>query len=559
MYTSNMRKYLIILGLSLACICQGWAQSGNNKKQNTDTRLDAQQYLEIMGAAINTLQRHFVDSIDWAKAMTAGLDAMLATLDPYTEFYTEEDTEDFKTMTTGEYAGIGAVIQQNGDTVIVSDPQEGRPAQVAGLCAGDAILKVNGESMLKKTTQEVSDKLRGDANTDITVEVLRPYETEPRIFSFKRSKILTDVVPYYGWMNDSIAYVILNQFTDKAAQDVQTALLNMKDANDGHSLKGVVLDLRSNPGGLLEEAVKIVSLFVPKGSTVVSTRAKYAEWESTTRTSTQPLDTVVKIAVLINRNSASASEIVSGALQDMDRGVIMGERSYGKGLVQSTGQLPYNTLMKFTSAKYYTPSGRCVQAIDYTHRNEDGSVGRIPDSLTHVFHTAIGREVRDGGGIKPDVEKTAEEMSNLEYYIVLENLSFKYATYFRHVNADNRELTDKDYEDFKKMVIDSKRDTLVKALNLNLAHDLDSLKAPILKLLRADIAQRYGFQKAKYKVNVENDELVRDAVALLADDKRYREILSAPATLTDEKAKKAGKKKALKAIEKELKKSINPL
>ncbi len=548
-----MRKLFFILILSVACIGQGLAQTSEQKRK-TDTRLDAQQYLEIMGAAINTLQRHFVDSIDWAKVMTASIDAMLGTLDPYTEFYTEEDTEDFKTMTTGEYAGIGAVIQQNGDTVIVSDPQEGRPAQMAGLRAGDAILKVNGESMIKKTTQEVSEKLRGQANTDITVEVLRPYETEPRTFSFKRSKIVTDVVPYYGWLNDSIGYILLNQFTDKAAQDVQTALLSFKDVQDGHSLKGVVLDLRDNPGGLLEEAAKIVSLFVPKGSTVVSTRAKLTEWESTTRTSTQPLDTLVKIAVLINRNSASASEIVSGAIQDMDRGVIMGERSYGKGLVQNTRPLPYNTLMKFTSAKYYTPSGRCVQAIDYSHRNEDGSVGRIPDSLTHVFHTAIGREVRDGGGIKPDIEKPAELLSNLEYFLILENLTFKYATYFRHVNSENRELTDNDYEDFKKMVEANKRDTIVKALKLDLMHDLDSLKVPVMNRLKADIALRYGYQKAQYKVNVENDKLVRDAVELLADDKRYRSILSAPATLKDNKTKKADKKKTMKAIEKEVKK-----
>ena len=548
-----MRKLFFILILSVACIGQGLAQTSEQKRK-TDTRLDAQQYLEIMGAAINTLQRHFVDSIDWAKVMTASIDAMLGTLDPYTEFYTEEDTEDFKTMTTGEYAGIGAVIQQNGDTVIVSDPQEGRPAQMAGLRAGDAILKVNGESMIKKTTQEVSEKLRGQANTDITVEVLRPYETEPRTFSFKRSKIVTDVVPYYGWLNDSIGYILLNQFTYKAAHDVQTALINFKEAQDGHNLKGVVLDLRDNPGGLLEEAAKIVSLFVPKGSTVVSTRAKLTEWESTTRTSTQPLDTLVKIAVLINRNSASASEIVSGAIQDMDRGVIMGERSYGKGLVQNTRPLPYNTLMKFTSAKYYTPSGRCVQAIDYSHRNEDGSVGRIPDSLTHVFHTAIGREVRDGGGIKPDIEKPAELLSNLEYFLILENLTFKYATYFRHVNSENRELTDNDYEDFKKMVEANKRDTIVKALKLDLMHDLDSLKVPVMNRLKADIALRYGYQKAQYKVNVENDKLVRDAVELLADDKRYRSILSAPATLKDNKTKKADKKKAMKAIEKEVKK-----
>lgn len=522
----------------------GQTESTATKKKNTDSRLDAQQYLEIMGAAINTLQRHYVDSIDWAKVMTAGMDAMLATLDPYTEFYTDEDTDEFRTMTTGEYAGIGAVIQQMGDTVVVSNPQEGRPAALAGLRAGDAILKVNGENMLKKTTSQVSDKLRGQANTTIEVEILRPYETEPRVFTFKRDKIVTDVVPYSGWLNDSIGYIMLNQFTDKAAQDVQTAMLEFKNAGNGHELKGLVLDLRDNPGGLLEEAVKIVGMFVPKGTTVVSTKAKFEEWESTIRTSTQPLDTLVKVAVLISRNSASASEIVSGALQDMDRAVVMGERSYGKGLVQNTRPLPYNTLMKFTSAKYYTPSGRCVQAIDYAHRNEDGSVGRIPDSLTHVFRTAIGREVRDGGGIKPDVEKKPEVMSVLEYYLILDNQLFNYATYFRHKNEENRTLTDEDFLDFREFVTEHKKDTIVKSLKLDLMHDMDSLKTDVMQRMEAEIALRYGYQKAQTKVNVGYDPLVRDAAALLADDKRYRTILSAPAQeATKGKATKTKKKK----------------
>ena len=522
----HMRRNIFIF-LAIISVATGFAQ--DKQKSKTDARLDAQQYLEIMGAALNTLQRHYVDSIDWSKVMTAGLDAMFATLDPYTEFYREEDTDNFKTMTTGEYAGIGAVIQQNGDTVIVANPQEGRPAQVAGLRAGDAILKVNGESMIKKTAAQVSEKLRGQANTDIEVEVLRPYESESRTFSFKRSKIVTDVVHYYGWLNDSIGYIGLNQFTDKAAQDVQTAFLELKGA------KGLVFDLRENPGGILEEAAKIVSLFVPKGTTVVTTKAKLGEWESTTRTSTQPIDTLIKIVVLINRNSASASEIVSGALQDMDRAVIMGERSFGKGLVQSTRPLPYNTIMKFTSAKYYTPSGRCVQAIDYAHRNEDGSVGRIPDSLTHVFKTAIGREVRDGGGIKPDIEKITPTMSNLEYYLLVENVIFKYATKFRHENAENHPFTDADYEDFKNYVCKNAKDTVVKALKVDLKHDLDSLRSYVMIHLDSEIALRYGYQKAEYKVTIDYDPLVKDAVALLTDEEKYRKILSAPVVAADTK------------------------
>lgn len=524
-----MHKHLFILLLIIAQFVTCFAQ--NNKKRKSDTRLDAQQYLEIMGSAINTLQRQYVDSIDWSKVMTAGIDAMLATLDPYTEFYTEEDTDDFKTMTTGEYAGIGAIIQQNGDTVIIADPQEGRPAQAAGLRAGDAILKVNGESMLKKTTAQVSEKLRGQANTPIEVEVLRPYESEPRVFSFTRKKIVTDVVPYYGWINDSIAYINLSQFTDKAAQDVQTALMKMKGAS------GLVLDLRDNPGGLMEEAVKLVSLFVPKGTKVVSQRGRQEDYEIISRTSTQPLDTLIKIAVLIDRGSASSSEIVSGALQDMDRAVIVGERSYGKGLVQSTRPLPYNTLMKFTSAKYYTPSGRCVQAIDYTHRNEDGSVGRIPDSLTHVFHTAIGREVRDGGGIKPDIEYNFPTVSNLEYFLAVKNLFFKYATKFRHFNDENHAFTDEDYADFKQFVLENKKDTLVKVLKIDLDtdFDIDSLRQSIQDRLEIEIALRYGYARAQYKIMTERDELIKLAAAIVGDDKRYREILSAPLVATENK------------------------
>ena len=530
-----MRKYILFL-FAILSVAEGFAQNEGEKKSKTDTRLDAQQYLEVMGAAINTLQRYYVDSIDWAKVMTAGLDAMLATLDPYTEFYTEDDSDEFKTMTTGEYAGIGAVIQQIGDTVFITNPQEGRPAQVADLRAGDAILKVDGENMIKKSVSQVSEKLRGQANTDIEVEVLRPFETEPRKVSFQRKKIQTDMVPYYGWIGEGIGYIMLVQFTDKAAQDVQTALMELKGA------KGIVLDLRGNPGGIIDEAIKIVSLFVPKGTTVVTTKGRLGDWDSTTRTGTQPVDSLVKIAVLIDRNSASASEIVSGALQDMDRAVIMGERSFGKGLVQSTRPLPYNTIMKFTTQKYYTPSGRCVQAIDYAHRNEDGSVGRIPDSLTHVFKTAVGREVRDGGGIKPDIEKVPETMSNLEYYLVLDNLFFRYATNFRHNNLENRPLTNEDYEDFKRYVCKHAKDTIVSALKVDLKHDLDSLQMPVQEHLSEEIALRYGYQKAQYKLSVEHDPLVRDAAALLNDEERYRKILSAPETTASATVAKVKKK-----------------
>lgn len=545
----HMRKYILFLLITLGLTFQGFAQTTKDNK--SDSRLDAQQYLEIMGAAINTLQRHYVDSIDWAKVMTAGIDAMLETLDPYTEFYREEDTEEFKTMTTGEYAGIGALIQQNGDTVIIANPYEGKPAQLAGIKPGDAILKIDGESMLKKTTSQVSEKLRGQSGSEFQLTVLRPFESEPRTVSITRKKIVMSVVPYAGWLNDSIAYIALSQFTDKAAIEVQDALLGFKadsekaTANGQHkSLRGLVFDLRDNPGGLLEEAVKIVGMFVRKGSVVVTQKAKLSEWDSTNRTSTQPIDTTLHIAVMIDRGSASASEIVTGALQDMDRAVVVGERSFGKGLVQNSRPLPYNTLMKFTSAKYYTPSGRCVQAIDYSHRNPDGSVGRIPDSLTHVFHTMVGRPVRDGGGITPDIQLPVDTASNLEYYLVAENLLFKYATYFAHKNESLRDLTDEDYADFKSYVMANRKDTVLKALKIDLSHDMDSLRTKVQNRLLSEVAMRYQFEHGQNRVTVENDVWTKKAVEILQDEAEYNKILAAP---VEEKKSAAKKSKAVKS------------
>jgi len=517
---------------------QAGAQSSTQEKKTTDNRLNAQQYMEIFGSAIRTLQTHYVDSVDWSRVLTAGIDAMLEELDPYTQFYTEEDQGEFKTMTTGEYAGIGAIIMQMGDTVCISEPYNKMPASEVGLWPGDRILAIDDENMIKKTTSYVSEHLRGQPNTSFELQFLRPGEAEPRKVTITRRKILMDAVPYFGWLNDSIAYIQLSSYTDKAALEVQNAIMALRNPNDNldHNLKGLVLDLRSNPGGLVDEAVKIVGMFVPKGSTVVETKAKISDWNSTYRTNTPPIEPDLKLAVLVNRSSASASEITSGALQDLDRAVVMGERSYGKGLVQSTRPLPYNTLIKLTSAKYYIPSGRCIQAIDYQAKRvarweagEDApDLGRIPDSLTHVFHTAAGREVRDGGGIKPDVEVKSQLISSLSYYLQRENRLFHFANRLRGQYSEMPVVDDSIYADFKREVIATRRDTVLKLMKIDLEHDLDSLQVEIKDELQQEMELRYHFRSGLIQQSLKGDKLVHEAVSLLGDDKRYKEILAAP-------------------------------
>lgn len=526
------------IALLLSCTTQVCAQSsgqGTPKKKVADLHLDAQQYMEILGSAITTLQGQYVDTIDWGRALAAGIDAMLADLDPYCEFYSEEDQSSFKTMTTGEYGGIGALIQQRGDTVIISNPYEGRPAQEAGVRVADAILSIDGESMIKKTTAQVSDKLRGTAGTSFTLRVKRPFVDEPIDFQITRRKIVLDAVPYSGWLNDSIAYIFLSSFTDKAAQEVQDALVAFRHT-EGRELKGLVFDLRENGGGLLEEAVKIVGMFVPKGSLVVETKAKRPEWNSSYRTNTAHIEPDLPIVCLINRNSASASEILSGALQDMDRAVIMGERSFGKGLVQSTRQLPYGTLCKFTTAKYYIPSGRCIQAIDYNM----GQAEQIPDSLTHAFRTANGREVRDGRGIKPDVEEKPQQMSNLAFYLDREYIVYDYATRYRHEHESiapigEFRITDSEYADFCQRALANKKDSILTVLRVfDMKHDLDSLSDEIRQDIEDEIALRYYYQRGQSQQGLLADQLVKKAAITIADEDRCRAILNT----TDKKKKK---------------------
>ena len=535
---TNGNRALLWCILMLTCLpIQAGAQSANQGKKKSDTRLDAQQYMEILGTTIRTLQTYYVDSVDWAHVLTTGIDAMLEELDPYTEFYAEEDQQDFKTMTTGEYAGVGALIMQLGDTVCISEPYEKMPAAEAGLWAGDQILAIDGENMVGKGSSYVSEHLRGQPNTSFTLTYLRPGEKEPRQTSITRKKVVLDAVPYYGWLNDSIGYIMLEKFTDKAALDVQSALVELRKGN----LRGLVFDLRSNPGGLVDEAVKIVGMFVPKGSTVVETKMKGGENASTYRTNTPPIEPDLKTVMLIDRNSASASEILSGALQDLDRAVVMGERSYGKGLVQTSRPLPYNTILKYTSAKYYIPSGRCIQAIDYQAKRiarweagqDTPDLGRIPDSLTHVFHTAAGREVRDGGGIKPDIERKPQTISNLNYYLQRENRFFHYANKLHFEHDTLPEVTDSVYGDFCKYVVATRKDTILGLMNIALEHDLDSLKAEITDQLEQELELRYHYRRGMTRKSLEGDSLTKEAAILLDDDRKFREILSAPVVKAD--------------------------
>jgi carboxyl-terminal processing protease len=575
------------LGLSLVLwITAGSAQAQpseltlrSSRESRTETKtgqqqFDAKQYMDLLGATLKELQIYYVDSIDYTRALRAGLDALLEELDPYTNFFDEEDQESFKTMTTGEYGGIGALIMQRGDTVYVSAPYEGNPAVEAGLRAGDAIISLDGERMTGHTTSEVSEKLRGQAGTSFRLEILRPTESKTRFYDIKRRKVVLPSVPYYGWMNDSIGYIHLESFTDKAAQDVLTALTQLRAER---SLAGLVLDLRDNGGGLLDEAVKIVGYFLPQGTTVVQTKARHPQWNSTYKTPGQPIDTTLRIAVLVDRGTASAAEIVSGSLQDMDRAVILGERTFGKGLVQSTHSLPYNTLLKFTSAKYYIPSGRCIQAIDYRHGEEGGDV-RIPDSLTQVFHTVGGREVRDGGGIQPDVERQPQQISTLSYYLRAGNHIFDYATRYRAAHdtiapALEFSIKDADYADFcdtllsqkfsyarysrKKLTelrdaarlegyadaVRAELDTLDARLGNNLAAELKTFQPEITSLINQEIATRYYYVRGGEAQQLKTDSLALQAMELLTDATKYRELLSAPQPATPQvEPKHKGKK-----------------
>ena len=549
-----MRKLPIIMAV---CLLVAMATAATRSDKAAIAR-----GLDIFSSVYKTLQTGYVDTIDAEKSINTAIMAMLDEIDPYTEYIPEKDQTDFKTISTGEYGGIGSYIQERDGRVMVSEPREGAPAQLAGLRPGDVFVMINGDTVTGLHSDEVSKRLKGPAGTNVKVTVKRPYAEDSILtFDITREKIEIDPVPYYGVVKGDIGYISLTTFNEKSYDRTREALEALKA---DPAVKSIVLDLRNNGGGLLESAVKITGLFVPKGTEVVRTRGRGLLNERIYKTTQKPVDTQIPLVVLVNGASASAAEIVTGALQDLDRAVVVGERSFGKGLVQSTRQLPYNGLIKFTVAKYYIPSGRCIQAIDYSHRNPDGTVARIPDSLTTVWHTAGGREVRDGGGITPDLAVTYPEGNRLLYNIVRDGWSFDFATRYAARNKtvpapEEFTVTDTIFEEFKgfidpdkfkydracELVLDqlekaakvegyldtavqAQIDTLRASLRHDLGHDLDINRREISEFLEGDILQRYYYSRGATIAALRHDQDLDSAAAVLHTPGRLETYLKAP-------------------------------
>ncbi len=520
-----------------------------------DTDFEIAKNLDIFYTLFKEVNIFYVDEVDPAKLIKTGIDAMLASLDPYTNYIPESKMEDYKFMTTGQYGGIGAIIRKDSVYVVVAEPYEGFPAQKAGLKAGDIITEINGNSTKGKSTKQVSDMLRGQPKSEVTLKILR--QGKEKEVKVTREEIKLKSVPYYAMVQDSIGYIRFTRFTRGSGDEVKNALLKLKE----QGAKALILDLRGNPGGLLIEAVKTSNLFIPKGDTIVFTKGKVKQWDKVYKAFNPATDINIPVAVLVNRSSASASEIVSGSLQDLDRAVIIGERSFGKGLVQTTRQLSYNAKLKVTTAKYYIPSGRCIQALDYTHRREDGSVGKIPDSLITKFKTRHGRTVYDGGGILPDIIKEPETLSAISTALEYKGIIFDYATHYSYTHdsippAKDFVFTDKDFDDFVNYIkdkdfdyetfTDKKFEELEKTakkekyyelakpefekLKEKISHDkfkdLQTFKEEIKELISEEIISRYYYQKGRIEKMLESDPNIDTAVSVLHNPSRYYSILN---------------------------------
>lgn len=513
--------------------------------------------LDIFATLFKEVNTYYVDEINPNTFMKKGIEAMLQTLDPYTNYIPEDDIEDYRTLTTGQYGGIGALIGKRKGKNTVIMPYIGFPAHDAGLQIGDELLQVDDVDVQDKTTSEISKLLKGQANTELRLAIKRYGVEENLIISLNREKITIDNVPYYGMVDAAIGFIKLSDFTTNAGKEVKDALLDLK----GQGAKGIILDLRDNPGGLLNEAVNVSNVFIPKDSEVVSTRGKVSDWNKTYRALNNPVDTEIPIAVLTNSRSASAAEIVAGVIQDYDRGILVGQKTFGKGLVQATRPLTYNSQLKVTTAKYYIPSGRCIQAIDYSHRNEDGSVGKVPDSLKVAFQTANNRTVYDGGGVDPDIQSETRSFAQITKSLVSQSLIFDYATdyHFKHNEikpAPEFDLSVEEYDHFVKWLsekdfdyttqventinnliskakeekyyeeIKAEIEELKQKVNHNKNADLLNFKAEIKEILEEDIASRYYFQKGIIEASFDNDVEVQNAIQVLQDTNRYNQLLS---------------------------------
>lgn len=532
-----------------------WAQ----KEKNHD--FVVVKNMDVFTSIYKNLDMMYVDTLDADEVIGNGINAMLRSLDPYTEYYPESEVKELKNMLTGKYAGIGSVVRYNyqlGYTVI-NEPYEGMPAQEAGLKKGDIILSINDSTMKGKEVSYVSDRLRGEPGTSFILKVKRPSTGKVMKVKLTRRTIQMPFLPYYGLLDGGIGYINFNSFTDQCAKDVRRAFIDLKK----QGAKKLVFDLRNNGGGSVSEAVSIVNMFLPKDKVVLTMKGKLQRANNEYKTTVEPIDTLMPIVVLVSGNTASAAEILSGSLQDYDRAIILGTRTYGKGLVQATMDLPYNGQMKLTTSKYYIPSGRCVQALNYKHA-KGGYVEHVPDSLTKVFYTAGGREVRDGGGVKPDVEVKPDSLPNIAYYLagardsneLMLNYEVDYiAKHPTIAPAKDFALTDADYEEFKARVLkadfkydretekylkdlmklarfegyydDAKPefDALAKKLSHNVAKDLDYNKQYIKRLLENDIVAAYYYQGGAIRNSLRYDKQVKEAVRLLNTPEEYKKLL----------------------------------
>ena len=546
----------IFLAAGLCCMSAGPVSAQKDSNHN----FEISKNLEIFNDIYKQLDMFYVDSLSADTVIEWGIDAMLRQVDPFTVYYPEEGMDELKEMTTGKYAGIGAVIRfyKKEDRVMVIEPQEDSPAIEAGVKGGDLILSIDGKDMKGKSTQEVSENLRGDAGTTFELTVKRAGVEHPLSFKITRRNIAMPPVPYYGMVADGIGYIYFERFVDGCSRDVRRAVVDLKE----QGAKALVIDMRGNPGGPLSEAVEVTNLFVPRGQKVVYTKGKLASVNSEHYTKKEPLDVDIPVAVLVDGSTASSAEIVSGAWQDWDRAVIVGERTYGKGLVQMIREVPYHGSLKVTTSRYYIPSGRCIQAYDYRHLNPDGSAKTLPDSLTKAFKTAGGREVRDGGGIKPDVVITPDSLPSIVYDIATSDVLLDYVNHYVQTHAaiapaGEFSLTDADYADFVKMVEGSdftyKRRTeemmkllertarfegcyegakpefeaLAAKMKGGVSADLEvpKNKEEIKSVLESDIVARYYFRRGVVQQQLKADKDLKTALEILTDTERYASLL----------------------------------
>lgn len=555
-YTKTMRSLMLMALMAVAMPILA---------QNTsDHNFRVAKNLDIFNAIYRNLDLMYVDSLDADKTIGTAIRSMMRSLDPYTDYFPEDKAAEYKQMMTGKYAGIGSIISYSftRKRVIINEPYEGMPAAEAGLKKGDIILSIDGESMAEKSTAYVSDHLRGEPGTTMVLKIQRPSTGKKMTVKVQRRAIQMPYLPYYGMQKDGIGYINYNQYVENSAKDVRRAFIDLKK----QGMKGLVLDLRNNGGGSVQEALQILNMFLPKGRHLLSMKGKVKNANSSYNTTVEPIDTVMPIVVLVNEATASASEITSGTLQDYDRAVIMGTRTYGKGLVQIPNvSLPYNGKLKLTTAKYYIPSGRCIQALRYKHTDNGYVAENVPDSLTHEFRTAAGRIVRDGGGIKPDIEVKPDSLPNIAFYLsrvdttdILLNYEIDYiAAHPTVASPKDFELSDADYEQFKQRVIKSgftydqvsekilkelenlarfegyyddakpEFEALRQKLKHNIVKDLDYPynKQKIKEMIAADLMAAYYFEKGSLENSLRNDKQFAEAARLLGNAEEYQKLL----------------------------------